>query len=45
MGTQKNRFNETVPLSTKTYAKTDGQENIHDLTLKNFVYLNPSQGP
>ena len=23
----------------KTYVKTDGQENIYNFTLKNFVYL------
>ena len=26
--------------ASKTYVKTDGQENIYNFTLKNFVYLN-----
>ena len=40
VGTQKNRLNETILLSTKTYVKTDGQENIYKFTLKFFAYLN-----
>ena len=36
-GTQKNRLNETVLLSTKV--KSDVYENINDFTLKNCVYL------
>ena len=36
VGTQKNRLNETVLLSIKTYVKTDGNENIYIFTLKNF---------
>ena len=41
VGTQKNRLNETVLLSTqpKTYVKTDGQENIYNFMLQNFVSL------
>ena len=34
MGTQKNRLNETVLLSTKTNYKTDGLENNYSFTLK-----------
>ena len=37
---KKNRLDETVLLSTKTYATTDGKENINNFTLKNFAYLN-----
>ena len=40
VGTQENRLNETVLLSTKPYVKTDEQENIYNFTLKDFVYLN-----
>ena len=40
MDIQKNRLYETVLLSTKTYVKTDGEENIYNFTLKYFVYLN-----
>ena len=36
----KNRLIETVLLSNKIYAKTDGQENIYNFMLQNFVYLN-----
>ena len=44
MGTQKNRLSETVPLSTKNvYAKADGQENIYNFKLKNFVCFVASQ--
>ena len=40
MGTQKNRLNETVLLSTQNiYKKIDGLENIHNFMLKSFVYL------
>ena len=34
MGTQKDRLNETVLLSTKIYVQTDGLENISNFTLK-----------
>ena len=34
MGTQKNRLNETVLLSTQTNVKTNGEENIDNFTLK-----------
>ena len=40
MGTQKNRLNVTVLLSTKSYVKIDGLENIYIFMLKNFDYLN-----
>ena len=40
VGTQKNRHNETVLLSTKKYDKTDRLENIYKFTLKHLVYLN-----
>ena len=40
VGTQKNRLNETVLLSNKTYAKNYEKENIHNFTLKVFVYIN-----
>ena len=40
VGTQKNHLNEMVILSTKTFVKTDGLENIYNFTLKNVVYLN-----
>ena len=39
VGTQKNHLNETVLLSTQTYVKSDGQENIYNFTLKKFIYL------
>ena len=41
MGTQKNRLNEAVLLSTQKYiyAKTDGKENIYNFTLNN-LYAN-----
>ena len=35
VGSQKNRLNETVLLSTKLLIKTYVQENINDFTLKN----------
>ena len=41
MGTQKNRLNETVLLSTKTHVKTDGQETNRNFMLKfllNWTY-------
>ena len=38
VGTQNNRLIETLLLSTKTYVKTDGLENVYNFTLK--VYLN-----
>ena len=40
MGTQKNYLNETVLFSTKTYAKNYDLENIYNLMLKIFAYLN-----
>ena len=40
MGTQKNRLNETVLLSTKTYAINYGFKNFNNFTPKLFVYLN-----
>ena len=40
MGSQKNRLNETVYLSTQNYAKSYGLENSNNFTLKIFVYLN-----
>ena len=39
MGTQKNRHNETILLSTEIKPKSDVKENINTLTLKNCVYL------
>ena len=39
MGTQKNRHNETVLLSTEIKPKSDVLENINNFTLKNCVYL------
>ena len=39
MGTQKNRRNETVRLSTKLQVTSDLEENIYYFTLKNRVYL------
>ena len=40
MGTQKNRLNEAVLLRTQNItAKTHELENIHNFTLKDFVYL------
>ena len=44
MGTQKNRVNETVLLSTKKYAKDYGSANIYNFTLNLFVYLNQRTG-
>ena len=41
VGTQKNRLNETILLSTHNICKNDGEENINNFTLKIFVYLNP----
>ena len=38
VGTQNNRLIETLLLSTKTYVKTDGLENVYNFMLK--VYLN-----
>ena len=40
VGTQKNSLNETVLLSTKTCARTDGYENINNFTQNFVVYLN-----
>ena len=37
MGAQKNRLDETVLLSTKTYAKNYGQEDNYNFTLNIFV--------
>ena len=39
LGTQKKRRNKTVLLSTTLYIKSDEQENINTLPLKNCVYL------
>ena len=39
VGTQKNRHNETVLLSTVIKPKFDVLENINNFTLKNCVYL------
>ena len=39
VGTQKNRRNETVRLSTKLQVTSDLLENIYYFTLKNRVYL------
>ena len=38
LGTQKSHLNETVLLSTKTYVKTDGYENIENFTI-NFLFI------
>ena len=38
VGTQNNRLIEMVLLSTPNHVKTDGYENIYNLTHKNFVY-------
>ena len=40
MGTQKNRLNETVLLSTQNILKLMRKKNIYNFTLKKFVYLN-----
>ena len=45
MGTQKNRPNETVLLSTKTYDKTYGFENIYNCTLKKLLIFRPMLQP
>ena len=42
MGTQKNCLNETVRLSTETYAKTNDVVHIYNFTLKMFVNLDIS---
>ena len=39
MGSQKNGLNEMVLLSTQTYVKTYGYNNIHNFKLKSFVYM------
>ena len=39
VGTQKNRRNETVLLSTKLKVKSDDLENIYNFKLKKCVYL------
>ena len=41
VGTQKNRLNETVLLSTKKYANNYGYENIHNFMLKMFCLSKP----
>ena len=42
MGTQKNRLNETILLSTQNiYFKTDRSENINNFTLKKFCLSKP----
>ena len=42
VGTQKNRLNETVLLSTQNICSIDSEENIYNFTLKMFVLLNLS---
>ena len=37
VGTQNNRLIETLLLSTKTYIKTDGLENVYNFTLKSIL--------
>ena len=39
MGTHKNHLSETVLLRTKNISKKDGQENIHNLPMANFLLL------
>ena len=39
VGTQKNRLNKMVLLSTQKYVQTDGLENIKKFYAQNFVYL------
>ena len=41
VGTQKNRLNETVLLSTQTYVQTDGLDNIYNFMLKKFCLSKP----
>ena len=41
MGTQKNRLNETVLLSTQNICSIDSEENIYNFTLKMFVLSKP----